>query len=242
MNRLTAAEVAGQVQEELAKRSIHGSLTSAASILRRVSPIQRLVFRAVILQLSDVLADVLDFLGSVRSRAILVSDDYILRGKTNRGRPVPHHLLRLRYGRNEAVGKMREVVAKRGLGIQLEDGWRAVSRIVMVLGWYEDKLYFSALSARISRQEVKGMYNDLSSAVRLIEESANDFLGADLSSGGVEVYTAKLGGIRWDENTRWPTSEFNQRMHRASVEYPPGSGIYTVMSESSGATSRGVLY
>ncbi|MDR6980833.1 hypothetical protein J2X68_007575 [Streptomyces sp. 3330] len=40
-----------------------------------------------------------------------------------------------------------------------------------------------------------------------------------------------LIGIHWDSYTRWPSPEWAARMRRASVEEPPGSGIFIVRPE-----------
>jgi hypothetical protein len=77
--------------------------------------------------------------------------------------------------------------------------------------------------------------HDLDRAAELNEaqdnliEAANNFVGADLTA--VRLGTADLAGIHWDDETRWPTLEWKARISRASVEDPPGSGIYTVLPE-----------
>ncbi|MFG2306595.1 hypothetical protein [Actinacidiphila glaucinigra] len=69
----------------------------------------------------------------------------------------------------------------------------------------------------------------LGEARRNLADAANDFLGADVTA--VDVARADLAGICWDSNTQWPSTEWAERMYRASVEDPPGSGIFRVVPE-----------
>jgi hypothetical protein len=59
--------------------------------------------------------------------------------------------------------------------------------------------------------------------------AANDFVGADLTAA--DPAQVSLDGIRWDSGTRWPTPEWTARIRRASVEDPPGSGVFIVLPE-----------
>ena len=76
---------------------------------------------------------------------------------------------------------------------------------------------------------------DLNLALDLIEardnltEAANSFVGADLTT--VRPDEISLAGIRWDSSTQWPTPEWEARMRAASVEDPPGSGVFVVLPE-----------
>lgn len=56
-----------------------------------------------------------------------------------------------------------------------------------------------------------------------------DLTGADLS--GADLRSTDLVGARWDLLTRWPTSQWAERMRRMSVEDPPHSGRFTVWAE-----------
>jgi hypothetical protein len=60
-----------------------------------------------------------------------------------------------------------------------------------------------------------------------LTDAANNFLGADLTT--VQLDEVNLAGICWDSYTRWPTSEWAARMRSASVEDPPGSGVFVVL-------------
>ncbi|MGW5279371.1 hypothetical protein ACWERI_07920 [Streptomyces collinus] len=57
-------------------------------------------------------------------------------------------------------------------------------------------------------------------------DAANIFLGADLTA--VDPSAINLSGVRWDNDTQWPTAEWTARIYRASVENPPGSGVFIV--------------
>lgn len=70
---------------------------------------------------------------------------------------------------------------------------------------------------------------DLIEARDNLLDTANNFCGADLSD--VNLEGVDLVGVRWDNATRWPTSEWAARLYRASVEDPPGSGVFTVLPE-----------
>jgi hypothetical protein len=77
--------------------------------------------------------------------------------------------------------------------------------------------------------------HDLTLALYLIEardnltEAANSFVGADLTT--VRPDAISLAGIRWDSSTQWPTPEWEARVRAASVEDPPGSGVFVVLPE-----------
>ena len=62
-----------------------------------------------------------------------------------------------------------------------------------------------------------------------LTDAANNFVGADLTT--VNPAAVNLAGIRWDSDTQWPTPEWTARIHRASMEDPPGSGVFIVRPE-----------
>jgi len=70
---------------------------------------------------------------------------------------------------------------------------------------------------------------DLTEAHGNLTDAANNFVGADLTT--LDPDDMNLVGIRWDSNTRWPTPEWTDRIRRASVEDPPGSGVFVVLPE-----------
>lgn len=59
--------------------------------------------------------------------------------------------------------------------------------------------------------------------------AANNFIGADLTI--VDLVEVDLAGVRWDSDTQWPTPEWKARIRTASVEDPPGSGVFVVLPE-----------
>ncbi|MBK6015157.1 hypothetical protein [Streptomyces sp. MBT53] len=75
------------------------------------------------------------------------------------------------------------------------------------------------------------LYNtaELIGAQRNLTDAANNFAGSDLTA--VDLDGVNLAGICWDSSTRWPTPEWAARIHRASVEDPPGSGYFIVLPE-----------
>ncbi|MEU3616426.1 hypothetical protein ABZ725_29560 [Streptomyces sp. NPDC006872] len=60
-------------------------------------------------------------------------------------------------------------------------------------------------------------------------DAASNFAGTDLTT--VSLAAIDLAGISWDNGTRWPTPEWAARMRSASVEDPPGSGVFIVLPE-----------
>ncbi|MER6961281.1 hypothetical protein [Streptomyces sp. NPDC000618] len=60
-------------------------------------------------------------------------------------------------------------------------------------------------------------------------DAASNFAGTDLTA--VSLAAIDLAGISWDNGTRWPTPEWAARMRSASVEDPPGSGVFIVLPE-----------
>lgn len=62
-----------------------------------------------------------------------------------------------------------------------------------------------------------------------LTEAANNFVGADLTN--LQPGEVTVVGIRWNDSTRWPTSEWTARMRSASEEDPPGSGVFVVLPE-----------
>jgi hypothetical protein len=75
----------------------------------------------------------------------------------------------------------------------------------------------------------RALASDLAAACDNLAYAANSFTGADLSA--VDLTDLDLGGLRWDDQTRWPSPEWAERMRRASVEHPPGSGTFVVLPE-----------
>ncbi|MEU6513612.1 hypothetical protein [Streptomyces sp. NPDC046978] len=67
---------------------------------------------------------------------------------------------------------------------------------------------------------------DLEEARDQLEDAANDFAGAVLASA--DLAEADLIGVHWDNETQWPSPEWRARLRSASVEDPPGSGIFVV--------------
>jgi hypothetical protein len=55
--------------------------------------------------------------------------------------------------------------------------------------------------------------------LRVLSEVLDDFVGADLRSVGLRG--ASLEGLRWSDNTRWP-SGWEEDIRAASVEIEPG--------------------
>ncbi|MEU0207119.1 hypothetical protein ABZ235_02180 [Streptomyces canus] len=74
----------------------------------------------------------------------------------------------------------------------------------------------------------------LSDAELEVGELADDFEGADLS-WVVDLDMAGLGGLRWNEETRWP-SRWAERVRRSSREASPG--VFVVEPTRSGDTAR----
>ncbi|WP_406426566.1 hypothetical protein [Streptomyces sp. NBC_00147] len=70
---------------------------------------------------------------------------------------------------------------------------------------------------------------DLIEARNNLTDAANSFVGADLTT--VDIVEVNLAGVRWNSATQWPTPEWTQRIRRASVEDPPGSGVFVVLPE-----------
>ncbi|BAC71711.1 hypothetical protein AQJ43_34025 [Streptomyces avermitilis] len=73
------------------------------------------------------------------------------------------------------------------------------------------------------------LVSDLAEARDNLSDAANNFMGADVTD--VDPAAMNLAWIRWNRETRWPTREWADRIRRASVESPPGSGIFTVLPE-----------
>ncbi|MFC8665823.1 hypothetical protein [Streptomyces sp. NPDC057199] len=73
------------------------------------------------------------------------------------------------------------------------------------------------------------LHQDCIQAQRNLADAASNFVGADLST--VNPAEVNLAGIRWDSDTQWPTAEWTARIRRASVEDPPGSGVFIVRPE-----------
>ncbi|MFB7337758.1 hypothetical protein ACFC00_40105 [Streptomyces adustus] len=67
------------------------------------------------------------------------------------------------------------------------------------------------------------------SAARNLVHAASDFGGTNLST--VDLAEVDLSRITWDSDTVWPTPEWEARIHSASVEDPPGSGVFRVLPE-----------
>ncbi|WP_329190856.1 hypothetical protein [Actinacidiphila glaucinigra] len=86
---------------------------------------------------------------------------------------------------------------------------------------------------------IRVLVRGLGEARRNLADAANDFLGADVTAA--DVARVDLAGICWDSNTRWPSAEWAERMYRASVEDPPGSGIFRVVPEGILEASGSVL-
>jgi hypothetical protein len=72
---------------------------------------------------------------------------------------------------------------------------------------------------------------DLIEARDNLTAAADNFVGADLTT--VDPVEIDLAGVRWGSDTRWPTPEWTARIRRASVEGPPGSGVFIVIPEES---------
>lgn len=70
-------------------------------------------------------------------------------------------------------------------------------------------------------------------------DAATNFLGADLDTA--DLVEINLAGIRWDSATQWPTTEWAARIRRASVEDPPGSGVFVVLPEDHDITNLSPL-
>lgn len=60
-------------------------------------------------------------------------------------------------------------------------------------------------------------------------DAASNFVGTDLTA--VSLAAVDLAGISWDIGTQWPTPEWAARMRSASVEDPPGSGVFVVLPD-----------
>ncbi|MGX5188918.1 hypothetical protein ACWKT5_41045 [Streptomyces avermitilis] len=73
------------------------------------------------------------------------------------------------------------------------------------------------------------LVSDLAEARDNLSDAANNFMGADVTD--VDPAAMNLAWIRWNRETRWPTREWADRIRSASVESPPGSGIFTVLPE-----------
>jgi hypothetical protein len=81
----------------------------------------------------------------------------------------------------------------------------------------------------LARELTRTLADDLREAAANLASAADDFLGADLT--GVDLTRLDVAGVRWDTATRWPSPEWGDRVRRASVEHPPGSGVFVVLPE-----------
>ncbi|MEU7340232.1 hypothetical protein [Streptomyces sp. NPDC007074] len=71
--------------------------------------------------------------------------------------------------------------------------------------------------------------DDFMKAHGTLTDAATNFLNADLAT--MDLVEINLAGIRWNSGTQWPTAEWTARVRRASVEDPPGSGVFVVLPE-----------
>lgn len=60
-------------------------------------------------------------------------------------------------------------------------------------------------------------------------DAASDFTGTDISD--VNFTNVNLAWLRWNHETQWPDSDFAHRVRKASVEHPPGTGIFVVLPQ-----------
>lgn len=65
-----------------------------------------------------------------------------------------------------------------------------------------------------------------------LTNAASNFVAADLTV--VPLEQEHLMGMRWDSRTRWPSPEWKDRARRASVEDPPGSGVFVIRPPGGG--------
>ncbi|MFD7476264.1 hypothetical protein ACFV8Z_29965 [Streptomyces sp. NPDC059837] len=86
-----------------------------------------------------------------------------------------------------------------------------------------------ALISALDRDHAPARALNLLEAHDNLTDAANNFIGADLTT--VDPVAVDLAGIRWGSDTQWPTPEWTARIHRASVESPPGSGVFIVLPE-----------
>jgi hypothetical protein len=70
---------------------------------------------------------------------------------------------------------------------------------------------------------------DLATAQSNLTDAANDFVGADFTT--VDPSQVDLAWIRWNNDTRWPSREWAERVRNASVELSLGSGIFVILPE-----------
>jgi hypothetical protein len=66
----------------------------------------------------------------------------------------------------------------------------------------------AAATPRAARRTLTRLADDLAQADELLEHACHDVRGADLSSA--DLTHLYLGGLRWDESTRWPEPQREQ--------------------------------
>lgn len=76
-----------------------------------------------------------------------------------------------------------------------------------------------ALNVEDAPPEVRYQARELASSLAVLERILNDFTDADLKDA--ELQNVKLAGVRWSNNTRWPTGSADW-IRRHSDEVAPG--------------------
>jgi len=118
------------------------------------------------------------------------------------------------------------------------DGERDLDFRAYDLGHAVDRVW-GLVSDRI-RNRVRALTSeDFGEASNNLIVAASNFVGADLTN--VDLARVDLERIRWGNETQWPTREWADRIRGASVEQPPGSGIFVVLPEGSQDSAAATL-
>lgn len=125
------------------------------------------------------------------------------------------------------------------LEVELELDRTLDGDIVLDLARATDGARARARSRSLDLVLVLELARDLADARDNLADVANNFVGADITT--VDPAQIDLSWIRWSNETRWPTREWADRIRRASVEQPPGSGLFTVLPEEAPAHSEATL-
>ncbi|MFF3327598.1 hypothetical protein [Streptomyces sp. NPDC002889] len=105
---------------------------------------------------------------------------------------------------------------------------------VLGFGGFDNGIEFDPVSitdrARLlerGRGLANSLARELGTACTNLADAASDFTGVNITVA--DATDIDLAWLRWDDNTQWPNREWADRMRRASVEHPPGSGTYIVL-------------
>ncbi|MFD4652653.1 hypothetical protein [Streptomyces sp. NPDC058441] len=120
-----------------------------------------------------------------------------------------------------ALNRTRDIT--RALDFDRTDNFDLTGALDSALGLELD------LDLILSPHLARAFADDLFKAHDNLTDAANTFVGADLTA--VDLVEVNLAWIRWNRDTQWPTPEWTARIRTASVENPPGSGVFVVLPE-----------